>query len=60
MIPERFRQRIREAKQKQLEQLDLSNNLLVDDSQKLTIIPVSVLKLNHLKSLNLMLNNIKI
>ncbi len=52
-IPERFRQRIQEAKEQQLEKLDLSNDWKADDSQKLTQIPDEVFELTHLKVLDL-------
>ncbi len=51
-IPEFFRQRIQAAKEKQLEELDLSN-------AKITQIPDEVLELTHLKILNLKWNKIQ-
>ena len=55
-IPERFRQRIQEAKEQQLEELDLSSDYWAEDSQKLTQIPDKVFELTHLKVLNLSKN----
>ncbi len=49
-IPERFRQRIQEAKEQQLEELNLSNHLGADDSQKLTQILDEVFELTHFNS----------
>ena len=43
-IPERFLQRIKQAKElKLVEELDLSNDWNADDSQKLTRIPDAVI-----------------
>ena len=53
-IPERFRQRIQEAKEKHLEELDLSSN----DREKLTEVPPEVFDLTHLKVLKLKFNRI--
>ncbi len=50
-IPKRFRQQIQEAKEQQLEELDLSNG-------GLTEIPDEVFKLTHLKELNLSNNRL--
>ncbi|MGK7937635.1 MAG: COR domain-containing protein [Xenococcaceae cyanobacterium] len=58
-IPERFRQRIQEAKEQRLEELNLSNEWYADDSQKLTQIPDEVFELTHLKKLDLKSNNIQ-
>ncbi|MDJ0687379.1 MAG: COR domain-containing protein [Xenococcaceae cyanobacterium MO_188.B32] len=52
IIPERFLEKIKEAKERELEALDLSSYDL-DDREKLTIIPDEVFELTHLKSLNL-------
>ena len=57
-IPERFRQRIQEAKDKQLEKLDLCDSFLADDKDKLTEIPPEVFELTHLKTLKLSYNRI--
>ena len=57
-IPEHFRHRIQEAKEKQLEGLDLSNNRNADDKDKLTEIPPEVFELYHLKVLKLDYNRI--
>ena len=58
-IPERFRQRIKKAKEQQLEELDLSNELDANYSEKLTRIPDEVFDLTHLKVLNLSSNQLK-
>ncbi len=50
-IPERFRQKIQEAKEQHLEELDLSDG-------QLTKIPDEVFELTHLKVLNLSFNKI--
>ena len=57
-IPERFRHRIQEAKEKQLEELDLSNYWKTDDKDKLTKIPEEIFELTHLKVLRLNYNRI--
>ena len=57
-IPEHFRRRIQEAKEKQLEELDLSNDYRTDDKYKLTEIPEEVFELTHLKVLDLNHNKI--
>ena len=57
-IPERFRLRIQEAKEKQLEELDLSNEWNADDKDKLTEIPAEVFELTRLKFLKLNYNSI--
>ena len=57
-IPEHFRQRIQEAKEQQLSELDLSNPYFAEDSQKLTRIPPLVFELTHLKVLNLSKNRL--
>ena len=57
-IPEHFRQRIREAKEKQLEELDLSNHYGTDDKDKLIKVPPEVFELTHLKVLKLSNNTI--
>ena len=51
-IPEHFLEKIKEAKEKELEELDLSS-YEADNREKLTIIPDEVFELNHLKVLNL-------
>ncbi len=58
-IPERFLQRIKEAKEQQIEELDLSNDYWAGDNQKLTHIPDAVFELTHLNKLNLSHNNIQ-
>ena len=57
-IPERFRHKIQEAKEKQLEILDLSSDLYADDKEELTKIPTEVFELAHLKILKLGNNRI--
>ena len=57
-IPERFRQKIQEAKEQQLEELDLSNNGNTDYKDKLTEIPEDVFELTHLRILKLQNNRI--
>ena len=57
-IPEHFRRRIQEAKEQQLEELDLSSDWDTDDKDKLTKIPEEVFELTHLKVLTLSHNNI--
>ncbi len=52
-IPERFLKMIQEAKEKQLEELDLSNEYDPYDRYKLTKIPEEVFDLKHLKVLKL-------
>ena len=52
-IPERFRHRIQEAREKQLEELNLSNDWNTDNKDKLTEIPEEVFELTHLKMLKL-------
>ena len=58
-IPERFLQRIKEAKEQQIEELNLSNYYLTKENQKLTHIPDEVFELTHLQKLNLNYNNIQ-
>ncbi len=58
-IPELFRQRIQEAKEQHIEELDLSYHYLANDSEKLTQIPDEVFELTHLTKLNLRNNNIQ-
>ncbi|MCC5610720.1 leucine-rich repeat domain-containing protein [Nostoc sp. CHAB 5834] len=50
--PQRFLEKIREAKEKQLKELDLSRDWL-DDKKKLTEIPTEVFELEWLEVLNL-------
>ena len=50
---DRALQKIREAKEKQLEELDLSNDGNTPDEDKLTEIPEEVFELKHLKILKL-------
>ena len=56
-IPKRFREKIKEAREKNLEILDLSNE---DGSQALTKIPEEVFQLKQIKVLKLRHNKIKI
>ncbi len=58
-IPQRFRERIKEAREKQLEELDLSTNYYSNFSQQLTQIPHIIFELNHLKVLILNGNRIQ-
>ncbi|MEH2276118.1 MAG: leucine-rich repeat domain-containing protein [Nostoc sp.] len=51
--PQRFLEKIREAKEKQLKQLDLSNYFDTDNKKKLTKIPANVFELEWLEVLNL-------
>jgi internalin A len=46
-------EKIQEAKQKQLKELDLSSNWDMPDRQKLTSVPAEVFELEHLRTLNL-------
>ena len=57
-IPEHFRRRIQQAKEKQLEKLDLSNDWNTNDNEKLTRIPDEVFQLKKLKVLRLNYNKI--
>ena len=57
-IPDKFRRRIREAQEKQLKELDLSNEYNADDKDKLSKIPEEVLEFKHLKKLKLRYNKI--
>ncbi|MCP4108250.1 MAG: leucine-rich repeat protein [Desulfobacteraceae bacterium] len=50
--------KIKEAKEKQLKELDLSNDYLINDDQKLTQIPTEVFELEQLKTLNLKGNSL--
>ncbi len=56
-IPQHFQQRIKDAREKQLSELDLSSEPY--SSKKLTQIPACIFELNHLKKLNLRDNDIK-
>ncbi|MEH2179317.1 COR domain-containing protein [Nostoc sp.] len=51
--PQHFLEKIREAKEKQLQELDLSHDWLGDDKEKLTEIPTEVFELEWLEVLNL-------
>jgi internalin A len=51
--PQRFLEKIREAKEKQLKELDLSNDLRTNDKERLTDIPTEVFGLEWLEVLNL-------
>jgi internalin A len=57
-IPAHFLDRIREAQEKQLEELDLSNDYSTKDKDKLFKIPDEVFTLKHLKKLKLSHNQI--
>ncbi|NEO68320.1 COR domain-containing protein [Moorena sp. SIO3H5] len=50
-VPERFVKRIKEAKEQQLKQLDLSGSIFGDDGDQLTKIPTEVFNLSQLKVL---------
>ncbi|MEH2421179.1 MAG: COR domain-containing protein [Nostoc sp.] len=56
--PQRFLEKIREAKKKKLKELDLSNDWGTDDKEKLTEIPAEVFELKWLKVLNLSRNKL--
>ena len=58
-ISPRFQARIKEAKEQQLKNLDLSNDWNTPDDQKLTEIPIEVFELEQLESLNLSNNQLK-
>ncbi|MDJ0535953.1 MAG: leucine-rich repeat domain-containing protein [Xenococcaceae cyanobacterium MO_207.B15] len=58
-IPKVFQQRIEQAQEQQLEELDLSYDYYYFYSIRLTHIPDEVFELTHLKKLNLSNNNIK-
>ncbi|MEJ6480822.1 COR domain-containing protein [Nostoc punctiforme UO1] len=51
--PQRFLEKIREAKEKQLKELDLRGTLGIDDKENLTEIPAEVFELEWLEVLNL-------
>ncbi|MEH2339011.1 COR domain-containing protein [Nostoc sp.] len=51
--PQRYLKKIREAKEKQLKELDLSNDWRTDNKEKLTEIPAEVFQLEWLEVLNL-------
>jgi internalin A len=51
--PQPYLEKIREAKQKQLKELDLSNDWNIDNKRKLTEIPAEVFELEWLEVLNL-------
>ncbi|MEH1958076.1 MAG: COR domain-containing protein [Nostoc sp.] len=51
--PQRFLEKIREAKEKQLKRLDLSNDWNTDNKKKLTEIPAEVFELEWLEVLSL-------
>ena len=57
-LSERFQKKIQEAREKQLESLNLSNDYLTADEDKLTEIPEEVFELKHLKVLTLSNNKI--
>ncbi len=56
--PQRFFEKIREAKEKKLKKLHLSNVWSTDDKEKLTEIPAEVFELEWLEVLNLSVNRI--
>ncbi|BDI19424.1 hypothetical protein ANSO36C_52260 [Nostoc cf. commune SO-36] len=57
--PQRYLKKIREAKQKKLKELDLSNNWSTNDKEKLTEIPAEVFELKWLEVLNLSYNQLR-
>ena len=56
--PRRFLEKIREAKEKRLKELDLSNNWDTLDKRRLTQIPAEVFELEWLEILNLSFNQL--
>ena len=58
MIPPKFQAKIKEAKDKQLKELDLSNDYWDNYSEKLTEIPTEIFELQQLESFNLSWNEI--
>ncbi|MGJ5634892.1 leucine-rich repeat domain-containing protein, partial [Nostoc sp. CALU 1950] len=56
--PQRFLKKIREAKNKQIKELDLSNDWNTDAKEKLTEIPAEVFELEWLEVLNLSHNQL--
>ncbi|MEH2256825.1 COR domain-containing protein [Nostoc sp.] len=56
--PQRFLEKIREAKEKRLKELNLSNDWNTDDKEKLTEIPAEVFELEWLEVLNLSYNQL--
>jgi Leucine-rich repeat (LRR) protein/GTPase SAR1 family protein len=56
--PQRFLEKIREAKEKQLKELDLSNHSGTDNKEKLTEIPAEVFELEWLEVLRLSYNQL--
>ncbi|MEH2315973.1 COR domain-containing protein [Nostoc sp.] len=56
--PQRYLEKIREAKEKRLKQLDLSNDWRTNDNEKLTQIPAEVFELQWLEVLNLSFNQL--
>jgi hypothetical protein len=57
-IPEHLLKKIIEAEERQLQELDLSNNWNSSDDRKLTKIPERIFKLSQLRYLNLNYNNL--
>nr|WP_322684603.1 COR domain-containing protein [Nostoc sp. DedQUE07]MDZ8130545.1 COR domain-containing protein [Nostoc sp. DedQUE07] len=57
--PQRYLEKIREAKEKQLKELDLSNDWHTDNKEKLTEIPAEVFQLEWLEVLNLSGNQLR-
>ncbi|MCW5312506.1 GTPase [Nostoc sp. KVJ3] len=57
--PQRFLEKIREAKNKQLKELDLSNHLGTHNKEKLTEVPAEVFELEWLEVLNLSGNGLR-
>ena len=57
-LRKRILQKIKEAEENQLEELDLSNNYNTPDEEKITEIPEEVFKLKKLKVLKLSNNKI--
>ncbi|MEH1819178.1 MAG: COR domain-containing protein [Nostoc sp.] len=57
--PQRFLEKIREAKKKRLKELDLSNHLGTHNKEKLTEVPAEVFELEWLEVLNLSGNGLR-
>ena len=57
-IPPEFQAKIKEAKEKQLKELDLSNRHYTSDAEKLTAIPPEIFEMQQLESLDLSWNRI--
>ncbi|MBD2411877.1 leucine-rich repeat domain-containing protein [Nostoc calcicola FACHB-3891] len=57
--PQRYLEKIREAKEKKLKELDLSNDWGTNDKEQLTEIPAEVFELKWLEVLNLSYNQLR-